>query len=188
MAKNKMARWPPAGRLALIRPTILYITGAALSSARTRSSKRCSAASFIPVNEMEAVGFKPLAEQELRHPCSSVESQTLGSGGAAYKPMTHHGREYQLEVRETGLICIQGQSICGAPTKKPMFGHDQTCGDNTWRYEGAFFIGREPRNAKLLKAALPALSGRGFSHTYSGRVKRSGFFFDNGHGEPEAMC
>lgn len=127
-------------------------------------------------------------EQEPRYPCSSVGSQTLESEGTAYKPMTNHKRGYQLEVRETGLICIQGQSICGTPTKKPMFGHYQTCGDNTWRYGGAFFIGREPRNAKLLKAALPALSGSGFSHTYSGRVKRSGFFFGNGHGGPEAMC
>lgn len=144
----------------------------AISPTRARSklnlAQELRATPFIPINEMEEAEFEPLSEQELRaierelrHLCGSVASQASESGGARYKLKTNHGREYQIEVRKTGLIYIQGQIITDAPTKRPMFGRYQKCGDNAWWYEGEFFIGREPRNAKLLKAALLALSREG---------------------------
>ena len=144
----------------------------AISPTKARSklnlTQELKATPFIPINEVEEAEFEPLTAQELRaigrelhHLCSSVEFQTSQNGDAVYKLKTNHGREYQIEVRKTGLIYIQGQTLTDTPAKRPMFGRYQKCEDNTWRYEGEFFIGREPRNAKLLKAALLVLSREG---------------------------
>lgn len=131
-------------------------------------AQELKAAPFIPLDDSEEAEFEPLPEQvmnaikrELRHLCSTVESHTLENDSIGYTLRTNHAREYRLEVRKTGLVHIYGQSLQDRPAAEPMFGRYKKREDNTWRYEGELFIGRDPRNAKLLKAALLALSRAG---------------------------
>lgn len=101
--------------------------------------------------------------------------------------VTNHGRECQIEVRKTERIHIQGKTIIDAAIKKPMFGRYQKRGDNAWRYEGEFLIGREPRNAKLLKAALLALSREGIQpYILRSDHKTRPFFITAGTGKARA--
>lgn len=144
----------------------------ALSPTKARNklnlARELKTAPFIPLDDLEEVEFEPLPEQvihaierELRHLCSAVEPRPVKSGGVGYTLLTNHAREYQLEVRKTGLVHICGRPIQDLPAAEPMFGRYKKREDNTWRYEGELFIGRDPRNAKLLKAALLALSRAG---------------------------
>lgn len=144
----------------------------ALSPTKTRSkmdlSQELMAMPFIPMDALEESAFEPLGEKErssiereLRHLCRFVEAQTLENGGAAYYLKTNHGREYRIEVAGSGLVSIKGQIRDDVPEQSPLFGRFARLEGNTWRYEGEYFIGREPRNAKLLKAVLLALSRAG---------------------------
>ena len=88
-------------------------------------------------------------------------SHTFENDSIGYTLRTNHVREHWLEVRKTGLVYIYGQPLQDRPVVEPVFGRYKKREDNTWRYEGELFIGRDPRNAKLLKAALLALSRAG---------------------------